>query len=116
VARPAYSALLAKQASISDPTDLGGPPAGSLWVVRFIAMTVGSFLGFIAGGVSVDNEDPWLYVVSNSTTKLFGDHAQTFYWEGRIVVPNGSHLWARVEDGDTGDFYVSGYVLSVSGD
>lgn len=115
MARPAYSALLAVATGVSDPQSLGGPPPGYLWVVRFIGLTVGSFLGFIAGGVSVDNEDPWLYVVSNSATKLFGDHAQTFYWEGRIVVPDGSELWARVEDGDAGDFYLSGYVLSVSG-
>lgn len=115
MARPAYSALLATATSVSDPQSLGGPPAGYLWVVRFIGMTVGDFLGFIAGAVSVGGEDPWLWLTSNNETKVFGIRKQTFYWEGRIVVPEGTELWAQTGEGDTADYYVSGYQLSASG-
>lgn len=112
MARSVYSAILGSATSVSDPVSLGTVPENEVWVARFIAMTVGSFLGFIAGGVSVNGADPWLYVTSNAATKIFGVRKQTFYWEGRMVIPSGQQLYAQVEDGDTGDFYISGYKLT----
>lgn len=113
MARPVYSALLTTGIDVSVPISLGGPPAGYLWVARFICMTVGAFLGFVSGGVSVGGEDPWLYLTSSSVSKIVGTHHQSFYWEGRMVIPAGTELWAQTEAGDTSDWYVSGYELSV---
>jgi hypothetical protein len=115
MARAAYSKLLGAATNINAPFQIGAPPEGYLWVVRFMAMTVGDFLGFIAGGLSVNGEDPWLWLTSNNQSKIFGVRKQTFYWEGRLVVPAGSTLWVQTEAGDTADYYVSGYELSVSG-
>jgi len=112
MSRPLYSALLASATSVSDPESLGGPPEGYIWVARFIAVTVGAFIGFVSGGVSIGGEDPWLYLNSSSTAKFIGTHHQTFTWEGRLVIPEGTELWAQMEAGDVGDFLVSGYILS----
>ena len=109
MARTVYSALLATATSVSAPESVGGPPTGYLWVVRFMAMTVGDFIGFISGGLSVGGEDPWLWLTSNSGSKVFGVRKQTFYWEGRMVVPEGTELWVQTEAGDTADYYISGY-------
>lgn len=115
MARTVYSALLAEATSVPDSaTSLGGPPAGSLWVVRFAAATFGSYLAYVNAALSVGGTDPWLWLMSSQAGNLFSPHAQTFYWEGRMVVPAGTVLYAKSSAGDACDMYVSGYVLTVN--
>jgi hypothetical protein len=115
MSRTVYSALLAQATSLSDAGEsVGGPPAGTLWVVRFAAATFGSYLAYVNCALAVQNADPWLWLLSSGSGVYFSDHPITFYWEGRLVVPAGSELWAKASAGDACDLYVSGYQLSVS--
>jgi hypothetical protein len=114
--RAAYSALLAQATSVpSSPTDLGGPPAGYLWVVRFAAATFGSYLAYVNCGLAVQPGNPWLWLMQSTPEALFSVHPTTFYWEGRLVVPAGASLYAQASAGDECDLYVSGYQLTVAG-
>ena len=111
MARTIYSALLGEAVAVSEPTSLGGPPEGTLWVARFAAATFGSFLGFAQCAFSIGGEDPWLWLCSSPSTKLIGIQKQTFTWEGRLVVPAGTELWCKPSSADTCDVVVSGYQL-----
>ena len=115
MSRTVYSALLAQATSVGDSGEsLGGPPAGYLWVVRFAAATFGSYAAYVNAALAVQDADPWLWLLSSQAGSYFSDHPVTFYWEGRMVVPAGSELWAKASAGDAFDIYVSGYQLSVS--
>lgn len=114
--RAAYSALLTQATSVGDAGEsVGGPVAGYLWVVRFAAATFGSYAAYVNAALSIDGEDPWLWIMSSSNGVYFSDHPVTFYWEGRMVVPPGSTLWAKASSGDAFDLYCSGYNLSADG-
>lgn len=109
-----YSTLLAAADEVSDsPSLLGEPPAGSLWVVRFIASTFGSFAGYVGMGFSFTGEDPWLWLTQTGVGQYVGVHQFTIVWEGRWVIPAATALYARASDGDTGGVLVSGYTLTV---
>jgi hypothetical protein len=115
MARTVYSALLTQATSVGDGGEsVGGPPAGSLWVVRFAAATFGSYLAYVNAALAVQDGDPWLWLMSAQSGVYFSDHPQTFYWEGRLVVPAGQTLYAKASAGDAFDLYVSGYQLTVS--
>lgn len=114
MSRTVYSALLAEATSVSGPTSLGGPPPGYLWVVRFACFTFGDYVGYINAALSVGGTDPWLWLIESGQTAVIGIHKQSKYWEGRMVVPEGTELYAQFDSGDTGDVYVSGYQLSTS--
>lgn len=109
-----YSTLLAAADSIGDtPTLLGEPPAGSLWVVRFIATTFGSYTAYVGMGFSFTGEDPWLWLTQTGTGQYVGVHKFTITWEGRWVIPADTSLYAMASAGDAGDVLVSGYTLTV---
>lgn len=112
MARPLYSALLTADLDVNGVQELGSPPDGSIWVVRFAGFTYGSYLGFIAAALSFTSEGPWLWLMPNSLHSYAGVEKQTSYWEGRLVIPEGASLWAQVSGGDTGDILTSGYVLT----
>jgi hypothetical protein len=52
-------------------------------------------------------------LLASAPGQLYGVHATTFFWEGRLVVPAGAELWAKSSAGDACDLYVSGYQLTV---
>lgn len=113
--RTVYSALLTQATSVGDGGEsVGGPDPGYLWVVRFAAATFGSYLAYVNCALAVQDADPWLWLMSNSAGVYFSDHPVTFFWEGRMVVPQGSQLWAKASAGDACDLYVSGYNLTVT--
>jgi len=112
--RAVYSALLASVDSVGDsPTNLGGPPDGYLWVVRTFVYTIGSYLGYARAALSVGGEDPWLWLASTAVAKPFGFGQQSIVWEGRLVIPAGTELYGKSSESNTGDFFVSGYQLTV---
>jgi hypothetical protein len=117
VTRSAYSKLLCQATSVGDSdTIIGAPPAGYLWVCRFIATTFGSFSGFVGMSFAVQDGNPRLWITQTAKGNYWGTHDQTFYWEGRFVVPAGSSLHALASPGDAGDISVSGYQLQALGD
>ena len=113
MARPVYSAVLGEAVNVSDPFLIGTVPADEVWVIRDVSMTYGSFLGYVRGWVKTNNEDPRLLTVVSSEASLIGVAKNTTSWSGRVVVPSGQEVYVGVEDGDTADFYISGYKLSV---
>lgn len=115
MSRTVYSALLAEATSVGDGgQSLGGPPTGYLWVARFAAATFGTYLAYVNAALSVGGTDPWLWLMSSAQGAFFSDHPATFYWEGRMVIPEGRTLWAKASAGDACDIHVTGYQLSVS--
>lgn len=115
MARPAYSRNLIYLPSIEGPTALGGPPEGYLWVVRTLMCTVGNYFGFAAGGLGLFEEGPWSWLALSPQSRYVGISHTTFTWEGRYVVPGGYDLYGNTTPGDTMDFKIDGYELSVSG-
>jgi hypothetical protein len=114
VARVVYSALLTQATSVPDVgTSLGGPPAGYLWVVRFAAATFGSFLAYSQLALALQDGNPWLWVCSSPLGFSLSNHAVTWFWEGRLVVPAGGVLWAKSSAGDACDVSIHGYELVV---
>jgi hypothetical protein len=115
VARPVYSTLLASATSVPDSsTNLGSPPIGDTWVVRFLAATFGSYLGYARFGVSLTGLDPWLWLCTSLDANIIGVTKRTFVWEGRLVVPDGLSLYGMCSDGDSCDVIASGYTLTAS--
>lgn len=115
MAWPAYSSLLADAASVSEPTSLGGPPAGSLWVIRTAILTYGSYAGFFRGALGLSDEGPWQWLWATGSTSIVGIAKASMTWNGHYVVPAGATLWATMQAGDTGDVICFGYELSTTG-
>lgn len=103
--------MLGEAVNVSDPFQIGEVPSDEVWVIRDVGMTYGSFLGYVRGWVKNNNEDPRLLTVVSAEPALIGVATNTTTWSGRVVVPPTATLWVGVEDGDTADFYVSGYKL-----
>jgi hypothetical protein len=117
VTRSAYSKLLCQATSVGDSdTVIGAPPAGYLWVCRFIAATFGSYSGFVGMSVAAQDDNPRLWLTQTGAGQYIGVHNFTLYWEGRFVIPAGSSLHALATPGDAGDISVSGYQLQAVGD
>lgn len=113
--RTIYSDVLAQQNSVDDVgVNLGGPPTGYVWVVRFAAATFGSFAGYCGLSLALQDAHPRLWVCSSPVGFAFSVHAVTWFWEGRMVVPDGGSLWAQSTAGDVCDVSVHGYQLTVA--
>jgi hypothetical protein len=115
VARPAYERHPFDRRKVDEVLAVGRPPTGYLWVVRTMMATFGSFLGYVEAALGLDEEGPWSWLATSSGTHLFSNHHQTFYWEGRYVVPQGFDLYVNTSSGDTCDIKLDGYELSVEG-
>ena len=111
---PVYSAQLGVLLSISEPTLIGTPPAGFLWVVREAVMTYGTEVGTAQAAVYYENEEPGLWLFPGATNKYFNAGKTSQFWTGRVVVPSGVSLWVGPIEGLTADFYFGGYILSAS--
>lgn len=115
VAAPAYSATLVEEASLTGISLVAQVPSNQVWVVRFMAATFGSFLGFAAAGIGRSVVGPWSFLAASTGTKIIGIQHQTFTWEGRYVFEPDQYIWVNIEDGDTADVLLSGYKLSAFG-
>jgi hypothetical protein len=114
VAYPVYSAVLFEENSVDDSGTqvLGTPAPGTLWILRFFSATFGSFGGFVGAAVSLQGDDPWLWLASSGQGQIFGVRQQSFTWEGRMVIPADITLYGKSTDGDACDMYGSGYILT----
>jgi hypothetical protein len=113
MARPIYSQVLANVPSVSDAgAVLGAPGPGEVWVVRAMFATFGSYLGYVRAAIALEDVGTRQWLCTSSSSKLFGDAQQTFYWEGRYVVPSGVNVVGIASDGDTCDIKLDGYVLT----
>lgn len=110
--RNIYSSNIYAALSVSGIGLIGTVPANEVWVVRFYAATFGDYVGYVRTALGVSSEGPWLWLASSRQTALLGVSKQTFYWEGRMVVNSGASLYYNVDNPDTCDLYVSGYVLT----
>jgi hypothetical protein len=77
--------------------------------------TFGDYLGYVRAALGLYEEGPWSWLCTSAIAKPFGIAQQTFYWEGRYVVPGGSDLYVNTSAGDTCDIKIDGYELSVDG-
>lgn len=112
MARNVYSSLLFAGTGVTGTTTLATVPDTETWVVRFAAATFGDYLGYVRTALGVGLVGPWLWLMTARQTSLIGVTKQTFYWEGRMVIPSGQVLGAQVDNPDTCDLYVSGYKLT----
>ena len=111
MARNVYSALLFQGTGVTGTGVLATVPATETWVVRFMAATFGDYLGYVRAALGVGTEGPWLWLATSRQTAIVGVSKQTFFWEGRMVVPAGADLGFNIDNPDTCDLFVSGYRL-----
>lgn len=112
--RPAYSACLVNHASVDDEgVVLGSPAEGTLWVVRVMYATFGSYFGYVRAALALESGSTRQWLAASPTDKAFGTSQQTFVWEGRFVVPAGDTVIGLASSGDTCDIKLDGYVLDV---
>jgi hypothetical protein len=112
-----YSALIAQGESVSGIQPVGLPPTGYLWVIRFMSVTYGSYIGYVQAALGLDTlgtPGPWAWLFSTPAEKLIGVRKQTSFWEGRFVVPPARTLYINVGNPDVMDYYVSGYLLKAN--
>jgi hypothetical protein len=114
LSRPVYSTNIFAALSVSGIGLIGAVPDSETWVVRFYAATFGDYVGYVRAALGVSETGPWLWLASSRQTALIGVSKQTFYWEGRMVVNPGAGLYYNIDNPDTCDLYVSGYVLTAS--
>jgi hypothetical protein len=111
--RNVYSRVLAQATSVDDSgTLLGSPPDTYVWVIRFAAATFGSYAGYCHFGLALQLAHPVLWVCSSPAGIGFSNHAVTWFWEGRMVVPAGGSIYGYSSTGDACDVHLSGYELS----
>lgn len=113
--RQVYSKMLFAATGVTGISSGGVVPDGYTWVVRFFAATFGDYLGYVRTAIGPGLVGPWLWLATSRQTALIGVSKQTFFWEGRVVIPQGYDLGINVDNPDTCDVYVSGYVLSNDG-
>lgn len=112
MARSVYSRDLYAALSVSGIGSIGTVPDDEVWVVRFFAATFGAYVGYVKAALGVSASGPWLWLATSQQTALVGVNKQTFYWEGRLVANSGAELSYNIDNPDTCDLYVSGYVLT----
>lgn len=112
MARNIYSQCLFSALSVSGIGEIGLVPDNEVWVVRFYAATFGDYVGYVRAALGASDLGPWLWMATSRQTAIVGVSKQTFFWEGRMVVNSGATLYYNIDNPDTCDLYVSGYVLT----
>jgi len=110
-----YSKLLTQALSVPDtPTNVGVVESGHTWVIRSVVWTFGSYLAYVRGAIQVGDEEPGLWLCGSPNGVFAGVAKFSSSWEGRIVVPELTTLYAYASSGDAGDVSISGYDLTNS--